>query len=347
MKLWLILRKYKYLKQLPLLRHLITVKPQAVKLVVCFASISLVLPGDVYRFKTKTVVFTPSQLLTTINQTAAKITVKVLAAEALGSGIIWKRQGSNYLVITNQHVLRAGESPYHIQTPDGQIHHARVLSNSQLDNYDLAILRFRATHNIYQTAKLGDSSNLTVGESVFAAGFPTEQENRPPNFAQLPDILAGFTLKTGRISVVLDQALEEGYQIGYTNDVKRGMSGGPLLNSKGEVVGVNGKHAYPLWDAPDLYEDGSQPCPPLQKLITRSSLAIPVEKVLQLTSSSTLFPNSKRDRLLPNASKQTIIVDLKEDSSTAELILRMQAEAELSKNCQELSKDSDSSEVNQ
>ena len=346
MKLWLILRKYKYRKKFPLLGHSINLKPQAVKLVLCFASIILVLPGDVYRFNAKTFVSTPSQLLTTINHTAAKITVKVLAADALGSGIIWERQGSNYLVVTNQHVLRAGDSPYHIQTPDGQIHHARVVTNSFLNNQDLALLKFRATHNTYSIATVGKSSSLTVGESVFAAGFPAEPESLSSHLARSPDILAGFTLKTGRVAVILDEALEEGYQIGYTNDVKKGMSGGPLLNSKGEVVGINGKHAYPLWDAPDLYEDGSQPCPPLQELITRSSLAIPVEKVLQFISKSNLFPKNKRDRLFSNQSQQPIIVNFKEGSNTSELILRMQTEAELSKNCQESSQDSDSLEVN-
>ena len=102
------------------------------KLFVCLVGISLISPGDASRFemsKTKTVVAESSQAPTTIEQIAAQITVKVLATEALGSGIIWENQNSSYIVITNQHVLRAGESPYYIQTPDGQIHHARVLSN--------------------------------------------------------------------------------------------------------------------------------------------------------------------------------------------------------------------------
>ncbi len=60
------------------------------------------------------------------------------------------------------------------------------------------------------------------------------------------------------------------------------MSGAPLLNHLGEVVGINGLHKDPVWDAPELYLDGSQPNKPLQDLITRSSLAVPIKTVVQL-----------------------------------------------------------------
>ena len=318
------------------------------KLFVCLVGISLISPGDASRFetsKTKTVVAESSQAPTTVEQIAAQITVKVLATEAWGSGIIWDNQDSSYIVITNQHVLRAGESPYYIQTPDGQIHHARVLSNSQLDNYDIAILRFQAIHNSYQTAVPGDFTTLAIGESVVAAGFPYHQEDIESNLRRSPETLAGLTLKTGLVSIVLDKALEEGYQIGYTSDVKKGMSGGPLLNSKGEVVGVNGKHAYPLWDAPDFYQDGSQPCSPLQKLITRSSLAIPIQTILQLTPPSTFLADYD-EQLQRENSQRVIVVNSNQNKTTHKLINRMQAEAELSQNCREISEDLDLLEVN-
>ena len=81
---------------------------------------------------------------------------------------------------------------------------------------------------------------------------------------------------------MLDKALEGGYQIGYTNDIRKGMSGAPLLNHLGEVVGINGLHKDSVWDAPELYLDGSQPDKPLQELITRSSLAVPIKTVVQM-----------------------------------------------------------------
>ena len=228
-----------------------------------------------------------SNSLKEIDRVAASISVKILDKEFLGSGFIVQQNQGQYIVVTNQHVLRAGETPYRIQTPDGKIHLAEVVNDSIKSDYeyDLAILRFNAKTD-YPTAKIGSSLYLEVGEPIYAAGFPyTEIDTKTSSESvsnSYTDKKTGLTIKTGRIAIILNQALIEGYQIGYTNDVKKGMSGGPLLNSRGEVVGVNGKHAYPLWESPELYQDGSQLCPALEKLITRSSLAIPIEKSIEL-----------------------------------------------------------------
>ncbi|AFZ37774.1 peptidase S1 and S6 chymotrypsin/Hap [Stanieria cyanosphaera PCC 7437] len=321
-------------------------KPQAVKLLICLASIGLLLPGDVSRLSSKTLASaSPHLLLTQITHNTAEITVRVWGIEALGSGIIINHQGSGYTVVTNQHVLRAGKAPYQIQTSDGKIHQATVVSNSLSKQYDLALLRFRSNQN-YKTARLGNSADLKVGEPIFAAGFPAQiDEITTPQTKLTP--LTQFTLKTGRIAVILDKALEEGYQIGYTNDVKKGMSGGPLVNSRGEVVGINGKHAYPLWEAPDFFADGSQPCPPLQELITRSSLAIPVEKITEIQPNLQLNRSVQSSLASEDAAVSVIIEDSEENGNTAELIFKMQAEAEAKKNCRELPGESDPSEAKQ
>lgn len=304
-------------------------KPQILKLAICLASVALIVPGDVSRFKTKTLASaSPQLLLTEIDRIAAKITVEILGVESLGSGIILNRQGDSYTVVTNQHVLRAARSSYRIKTSDGLIHPAIVIPTTISTNYDLALLQFYQPDKNYRAATIGRSSSLTVGESIFAAGFPSQEPSERRNKNKQKPVL-----KTGRVTVILDHPLEEGYQIGYTNDVKKGMSGGPLLNSRGEVVGINGKHAYPLWDAPDFYEDGSQPCPPLQELITRSSLAIPVEKIVQLTPKLVLSSPSTNDNL------SEITLDSEKESGTAELIDNMQVEAEARKNCREIPND--------
>lgn len=313
---------------------------QISKLIICFISTGVFLSGDVSQFKTKTFAsVSPDRLSQKINDIAADISVKISGADFLGSGFIVKQQGQNYVIITNQHVLRAGEAPYTIQTADGQTYQAEIVFDPFVsqDKYDLAILKFQSDVT-YPTATIGSSLYLEVGEPIFAAGFPSNQIDLAP---ELPTPIIGehleinssseLVVKQGRVAIILNQALEDGYQIGYTNDVKKGMSGGPLFNSRGEVVGVNGKHAYPLWESPELYQDGSQPCPALQELITRTSLAIPIEKSIELTP------------LLETLRSPSNVEFFREPqllSENPELISKMQAEAEaITRSCENLVED--------
>ena len=228
--------------------------------------------GDSDRFKLD--LTSPQVIAQRVNQIASNISVKILAPDFLGSGFLLGQTETSYFVVTNRHVLRGGAAPYKIAAPDGRVYTAEISSAITDDGYDLAVLTFE-TDAVYPTASVGNSQLLKVGEPIFAAGFPYEavRSNQPAS---------ELTLKLGRVATVLNQALTEGYQIAYTNNVQKGMSGGPLLNSRGEVVGINGKHAYPLWESPEVYQDGSRPCPALQELITRSSLAIPIETSLKL-----------------------------------------------------------------
>lgn len=211
----------------------------------------------------------------------ASITVKVRSKDFLGSGILIHKKGSVYTVLTNAHVLRSAKPPYQIQTPDGRVYAANLPSTGDhsranyFNNNDLALLQFRSSDATYALALLGSASTLRVGNKVFAAGFPFDAEGTQ-------DI--GFVFRTGRVSLVLDKALEGGYQIGYTNDIQKGMSGGPLLNSVGEVVAVNGMHAEPLWGDPYVYQDGTEPEPPLRKQMSQYSWGIPTETFVKLVS---------------------------------------------------------------
>lgn len=304
-------------------RHLLKSASQITKLIICLIGTGVFLSGDASKFKIKTFAsVSPQGLSQEISNIADAISVKVLGKDFLGSGFIVKQEDKKYVVITNQHVLRAGEAPYSIQTSDGRTYPAETFPNSIATKYeyDLAVLQFRADVN-YPRAKIGNSLYLEVGEPIFAAGFPYAELERETSILGQPqaDKFTGLVLKTGRITIILNKALEEGYQIGYTNDVRKGMSGGPLLNSRGEVVGINGKHAYPLWESPEFYQDGSQPCPDLQKFITRSSLAIPIEKSTELTPQLA----SLRSLSDGEVNRESNLL-----SQNPQLVAKMQAEAE-------------------
>ncbi|MBW4575087.1 MAG: serine protease [Aphanothece sp. CMT-3BRIN-NPC111] len=254
---------------------------------------------------------------TSLNQLSVKdlyhkartITVKVFSKEVLGSGILIHRQGSVYTVLTNAHVLIAGDSPYSIQTPDGHIYRAvESLPPTLVQGNDLGILQFSSTNKVYPLASVEASSTLEVGDEVFAAGFPfpggasyppqrkeakteflhpslppkTREEKQEFLLRGRMQGVRGFVFRSGQVSLVLHKAIEGGYQIGYTNDIEKGMSGGPLLNSQGKVVGINGMHAYPLWGDPYVFKDGSHPDQQMQARITRFSWAIPIETFVQL-----------------------------------------------------------------
>lgn len=220
-----------------------------------------------------------------IKSIATAIAVKIFSrSNVLGTGFLIENHDGIYSVVTNAHVLRAGELPYYLQTQDRQTHTATPITRSRFRQNDLALLQFRSPHN-YAVAKLSAAFELTKGQDVFVAGYIEENyESRSPvtDKKELP----GLVFNRGKISLVLNKPLEGGYRIGYTNELKKGMSGGPLFNRLGEVVGINGKHAYPLWNAPSIYQDGSQVRPKLSQAIDRYSWAIPIETLLRLAPTT-------------------------------------------------------------
>lgn len=206
-----------------------------------------------------------------LQQLAKSIAVKILSGEKGGSGILISKKGQLFTVITSKHVLEANKSAF-IHTSDGKKHQAELVKQVKFDNKDLVLLNFRTQDN-YKVAPVGNSSILKEGDKVFAGGFPFEDNASESR---------RFVFREGRISLLLKSPLQGGYQIGYTNEIEKGMSGGPILNSQGEVIGINGIHAQPLWGNPYAYEDGSEPSDALRERMKNSSWGVPIQTVARL-----------------------------------------------------------------
>ena len=113
-------------------------------------------------------------------------------------------------------------------------------------------------------------------------------------------------------------------------------------DAAGEVVAVNGMHAYPLWGDPYVFQDGSKPCEPMRQLMVRSSWGIPSEKFLQSApqfsrkmgdkkpKNITLDPPSQLLTQQPDTSNSKVSQPV---ANTASL-MRQQAAA--AKNCTQL-----------
>jgi tetratricopeptide (TPR) repeat protein/S1-C subfamily serine protease len=182
----------------------------------------------------------------TAQAVAAQVTVRIRVGQGLGSGVLLGKKGNTYLVLTNAHVVRA-EAGMSIQTPDGQSYTARRVKDLQVGNFDVALLEF-TSDRAYQLAKIDSSRDnfaLKEGTKLFAAGFPRDAN--------------AFKFVTGTVKQLPQEPFVNGTQVGYatTGDIEQGMSGGPILDESGNLVGINSTYAYPIKPV-YTYADGTK-----------------------------------------------------------------------------------------
>ena len=232
---------------------------------------------------------------------AKAITVKVHVGADRGSGIIFAKNDHTYTVVTNAHVAQRGEN-YRIETSDGVEHPATIIKIEGTDTgNDLAVFQFNSS-KAYQVAKIGDSNNITEGEAVTAAGFPFDANN--------------LLITIGKISLISDKSLLGGYQIGFTNETTQGMSGGVLLNSGGEVIGVLGKGKAAILDTAYVYTDGTTPTAETRSRMQQASFSIPIAKVAEVAPQLASIIPSTTDAVAQtpvNKSEYTGIVKTVDD----------------------------------
>ncbi|MGL5063682.1 MAG: S1 family peptidase [Microcoleus sp.] len=199
-----------------------------------------------------------------VENLARQVTIRIKTSNSSGSGAIVRQQGHTYTALTNWHVVAFGKGDRAIVTNDGQIH--RLLGTPRrLGNIDLAIVQFRSNTE-YKVAPISWRSAV-AGEPLLAAGFPTGTGE--------------LAVTRGLVELLLPKSLPEGYSLGYTNEVKIGMSGGPIFNAAGFLVGINGRGKY---REPDfgvyVFADGSEPAPELLAKMVKSSWGIPIDMYL-------------------------------------------------------------------
>ncbi len=209
-----------------------------------------------------------------LQQQIRSISIKVLArGQTIGSGILFDRLDRVYTVATNAHVIQSASAPFQLQTPDGQIYAAALVPPPLGQNRDVSILRFQSLDRTYNIAKLA-TNKPKIGDRVWASGFPLDPQ---PLSVQPKTAPWGLMIVDGQITQILSTAMSGGYNIGYNNPIRKGMSGGALIDREGNLVGMNGVHADPLWTTADLLEDGSTASDVVQAQINDASWAIPIE----------------------------------------------------------------------
>tara|TARA_B100001750_G_scaffold208503_1_gene187495 strand:- start:283 stop:1425 length:1143 start_codon:yes stop_codon:yes gene_type:complete len=141
----------------------------------------------------------------------------------MGSGFVYSEDG---YIITNNHVVDDA-GIVNITFLDGESYTAKIIGTDP--DLDLAVLKVEMDSRYIQPIPIGDSSQLKVGEQITAIGNP---------FGLSGSMTSGIISQMGRL---LPQ--DSGYSIPDVIQtdaaINPGNSGGPLLNMKGEVVGIN------------------------------------------------------------------------------------------------------------
>jgi S1-C subfamily serine protease len=146
-----------------------------------------------------------------------------LPLEGSGSGSVINRHG---FILTNFHVVD-GATQIKVALHTGNSYDAEVIGKDPLN--DIAVLKIDAPPDDLEPVELGDSSRLRVGQHIFAIGNPFGLERTLTRgiISSLNRSLPGRGGRTMRSIIQLDAALN------------RGNSGGPLLDSRGRLIGMN------------------------------------------------------------------------------------------------------------
>ena len=145
-------------------------------------------------------------------------------AEGLGSGVIVRRAGSTYYLLTNHHVAGSA-SKISVKLYDGREFEGKLVGGDE--RKDIALVSFESKDTSIAVAAIGDSDKVQPGDIVFAVGSP---------LGYVSTLTQGVVSAVGR----------NGGPNGNINDfiqtdaaINQGNSGGPLVNIYGEVVGIN------------------------------------------------------------------------------------------------------------
>ncbi|MDA0755774.1 MAG: trypsin-like peptidase domain-containing protein [Crenarchaeota archaeon] len=154
------------------------------------------------------------------------VQVNVMRGESeggMGSGFVYSEDG---YIITNHHVVKDAQKVT-VTFLDGESYIGEVIGRDQ--DLDIAVVKVNPSNTYLHPIKIGDSSKLKVGERIAAIGNP---------FGLSGSMTSGIVSQIGRL---LPQ--ESGYSIPDVIQtdaaINLGNSGGPLINMKGEVVGIN------------------------------------------------------------------------------------------------------------
>lgn len=169
-----------------------------------------------YSSTSKTEATTTEDVFVDVVDFGTSVTVMVEVDEnSLGSGVIYGKENGIYYVLTNDHVVSGGTN-FSIKTNQEENLVGTLIGTSS--TYDIAVLTF-SSEKEYEIVCF-EEGEIKAGQYCFAIGTPI-------------DVTFFNTSTIGNVSLLLEG------QVMHTASINSGNSGGPLLNSKGNLIGLN------------------------------------------------------------------------------------------------------------
>ncbi|MFM6204288.1 serine protease, partial [Planktothrix sp.] len=170
-----------------------------------------------------------------VAQIAIPTTVQInntLVADASGSGVIISKKGNTYTVLTANHVVNNPNSEFVIKTSKGKEHPVTSVKTLQKEGNgpDLAIITFETTEE-YSVAPISNSDEATIGSGIYISGYP---------LAVMGSTEREYAFTSGQVTNIRSSN-PEGYTMRYDAVTRRGMSGGPVFDVSGRVIGIHGQ----------------------------------------------------------------------------------------------------------
>ncbi len=175
-----------------------------------------------------------SSIVQTVDDIAQQITIRIKSANSgSGSGVIVGKQGSTYVVLTAEHVVPKPDE-YTILTPDGQTYPLKA-QPVKLEGVDLAVLQFSSPKS-YQVATLANYYISPEARPLaFVSGFPGTGETVTRQLG----IGTVFPSSSNLFAAQSAYSMASGRELVYTSFSQPGMSGGPVLDQQGRVIGIH------------------------------------------------------------------------------------------------------------
>jgi S1-C subfamily serine protease len=168
---------------------------------------------------------------------AERVTVRIDVPGRTGSGVLVKREGSAYWIVTAKHVIKGCKKSEECRIVIGANYFdikSNTLHTLKDDKEDIDLAWIKITTNVdLPVAEIGASNTLKVGDEVYVSGFPVSTEAVAESV---------YTFLNGSvIGKIPNDKKTSGYNLIYNNKTLPGMSGGPIFDRWGLLIGIHGQ----------------------------------------------------------------------------------------------------------